>query len=60
MEERNWLKAMDAVVAERDQLRQQVEKLLRAVDAHRSGTSFAQDNLALYKLADQVRRELGE
>jgi hypothetical protein len=62
--------------AERDQLRQQVEKLLGAVDAHRDlwkgGPSVRNlvrnpglrkvwnDDHALYSAADQVRKELGE
>jgi|GEM_PF-6982521 len=52
--------------AERDQLRQQVERLLGAVDAHRGEApqtttpqKFARDE-GLYSAADQVRKELGE
>lgn len=58
--------AREAVDAERDQLRQQVEKLLEEIDAHRlerSATStpqrFSRD-AALYSAADRVRKELGE
>lgn len=47
--------------AERDQLRQQVERLLGEIDAHRK--SWARANRSddpLYSAADQVRKELGE
>lgn len=56
--------AVDAVVAERDHLKQQVEKLISKIDTHRlerSATStpqrFSRDS-ALYQAADQVRKEL--
>ena len=49
--------------AERDQLRQQVEKLLGAVDAHRANREQfpkgpSKRNEALWAAADQVRKEL--
>lgn len=48
-----------SLLAERDQLRQQVEGLLGAVDAHRNRLTFGRDR-DLYAAADQVRKELGD
>ena len=58
--------AVDAIVAERDQLRQQVEKLLSAIEERRvkdgtlpvpSPRRIITDG-HLYQAADQVRKEL--
>lgn len=59
------MKTHDALVAalgERDQLRQQVERLLLAVEDHRERWSLqsTETDHALYAAADQVRKEMGE
>jgi hypothetical protein len=63
-------RALVDVAAERDQLRQQIEKLLGAVDkvkaapGRESGGEFTVESrrpfLALFDSADQVRKELEE